>query len=142
MPDQKRLDPPRSRVVDGDINDALRIENRDPKRSYRLANPNDFYSGVPHLVAQEGFEVELARKDGPRIAGLPHAKDGSEIAAFGQFLVSRPLELEQKAAERARDVAAQRANATRRLQSEGLVGPGAPAQFVADPGEYIERVRS
>lgn len=138
---EKRIDPP-SRPVDGDINDLIEIVNRDPKRVYRLANPNDRIAGVQHLQ-RLGYIVETQRKDGPRIVGGDVVSDGTHVSWMGDVLMSAPLEVEERAAAKARDVAAMRSRAIGQKGGvDGVIGPtGQAAYFVQDPSEHIERVR-
>jgi len=85
----KRIDPP-SRAVDGDSNTV--IVGKDPNREYKFANPNDEMCGVSAL-AELGFEIERARKDGPRIKGGKVAKDGDTITWRGMVLMSCPRDV-------------------------------------------------
>ncbi len=84
----KRIDPT-SRRVDGSIDEE--IGNKDPKRHYVKANPNDEDTGVPFMETL-GYEIELQRPDGPRLRGSKAIKAGSPLTIRGQVVMSCPME--------------------------------------------------
>lgn len=84
-----RIDPP-SRPVDGETPQGLR--NADPSRHYVLANPNDAYCGLDHMVGVLGYEVETKRPGGPYFPGVNASADGTQITRMGLVLVSEPKE--------------------------------------------------
>lgn len=138
-PPSKRHDPP-SRPVDGDINSQAWLTNQDPTRVYCLADPNDAYCGVQHL-RRLGWVVELARADGPQVAGGDVVTDGSALQMAGLCVMSRPLEKHQEYLRQGYAVADQRAKAIG--QPGGVDGirsvEGRLAQFASDPSEYVTR---
>jgi hypothetical protein len=142
LADSKRIDPP-SRPVDGAVTDAIQIGNQDPTRVYCLANPNDFYCGVPEMQ-RLGWEIERSRKDGPRIFGGEASKDGEVVTVLGQVLMSRSRAKQAEYEARKAAVADMRSKSIgARGGVDGIVGPtGQVAQFSQSPEETIERVRS
>lgn len=96
-----RNDPPKNRPVDGGPD--IRLEGRQPDRAYMLANPSDQYCGLQKALA-DGWEIETARKDGPRFAGLK-TKEGEALMYREQVLVSRPLADHEADMERAQSYA-------------------------------------
>lgn len=84
-----RKDIPRSRPVDGAIGNQVR--NKDPNRHYVLANPNDDYCGVSFYL-ELGYEVELTRKDGPKMFAGRTSQEGSQVTFHGQVLMSCPMD--------------------------------------------------
>lgn len=135
---EKRIDPP-SRPVDGDINDQIEIVNRDPGRVYRFASPNNAL-GVD-LLTRYGFEVELRRKDGPRVLGGATSADGSAITFMGDVLMSAPADVEHRMNEKAR----KQADAYQRaVGGKKDLGGGVATRFGEGhvEHEYVERMRS
>lgn len=134
---EKRIDPP-SRPVDGDINDQAFIRGQDPERVYMLADPNDPYCGVG-AMREWGWEVELQRKDGPRIRGGLTVADGSAVTKFGQILMSRPRAMHEAYLAQVEAIAAQRAEAIGR--PGGVDGVRGPTGRVAhnETSEYVTR---
>lgn len=89
-----RIDPP-SRVVDGAINDIARWSGLDPKRDYCEANPNDPDTGVQEM-RRCGWNIESARKDGPRLIGGDAVSDSTNLTRNGMVLMSRLKETSAK----------------------------------------------
>lgn len=83
---------PVSRPVDG----ALAYDqfaNLDPNRHYVQVSPAADWHGRSWYEAL-GYEVEVARKDGPRpLAAGVTRKEGTEIQNLGQLLMSCPRDL-------------------------------------------------
>lgn len=138
----KRIDPP-SRPVDGAITDMALIGNKRPDRVYAVANPNCQFTGVDEYVRQ-GWEIEIARKDGIKILGGKPAADGSAVTLFGQIVMSRSVEAHEAYLAKKHALAATRSKAIgQRGGVDGVRGDnGRLAEFKEDPGEYVERFRS
>lgn len=137
-PTVPRIDPP-SRPTDGSVSSA--IKNADPNRHYVLANPNDVYYGVPHML-DLGYEIETKRPGGPSFLGVTAISDGSAITREGQVLMSCPVEQELARQEEGRKRIDALAN---RIKQHGdpdgpQRGPtGQNAYWVSDPSEQSVR---
>lgn len=136
---ERRHDPP-SRPVDGDITARQLLRNTDPERVYCLANPNDPDCGVS-AMREQGWVIEVARKDGPRLSGAITATDGSELAFKDQKLMSRPRALHEAYEREKLGVADRRSLAIGQPGGlDAIRGPtGRLPVFTEDPRE--ERVR-
>jgi hypothetical protein len=115
MAGRKRHDPV-SRMADG-RRQHDRIKNKDPNKDYVLVHPD----AVDYYLEEMGYEIELARPDGPRSSGrkLP---DGSEVRSGGHVLMS--IAREKREAWDA-ELAMQSLEVERRiLKDEGLMADG------------------
>lgn len=134
----KRIDPPFRQVEGRMITD---LSNKDPKRHYVLANPNDPYCGVDEMAAR-GYLVETIRKGGPYYPGIQASKEGSAVTRLGQVLMSCPIELYQSEWNRSQQVASERQRSiTQAGGVDGVRSPatGRPATWAQDPTETIVR---
>lgn len=133
----KRIDPP-SRPVDGAMTEAAHITNKDLKRHYILANPNDPWCGVQEMQ-RLGYEIERHRKDGPRVIGGETAKDGDVLTLFGQYVMSEPLDRYREREARKQSVADMRSNAIGQPGGVDQVrgATGRLANWAVPPDEHV-----
>jgi hypothetical protein len=68
-----------------------KVLNKKEDRHYVLVNMNSSDMG-PGYYKEIGYRVEVADKDGPRLAGGTTVKDGEEITMRGMLLMSCDME--------------------------------------------------
>lgn len=104
---RERVDP-RLKTMDG-IDNAVRIDNRDPNRFYVWVNERplstntqgdvSFYTNMSRAMGldeKDGYEVENVSKDGVYAYGALSKNVGDPITnAYGQTLVSCPMEFKE-----------------------------------------------
>lgn len=102
MPARTRHDPP-SRPADGRRRYDI-LKNRDPRRHYVVANPNEETTGVAHYLML-GYVVETSRPGGPHFVGGDGVSEGGAVTRLGGVLMSCPIELREELVAQVQDEA-------------------------------------
>lgn len=123
------------------MNDQVFLINQDPRRIYKLANPNDFHTGAPDML-RRGWRIEVVTKDGPRVIGGEVVSDGSELRMNGDVWMSMPLERWAEIYAEGQAVADTRSRIIgQKGGPDGIIGPLGRPSYAHENVETTERVR-